>query len=132
MPLKGVNIANMTRIVIREILKILGKATLLTAIIGALIGILGYVKEWNSSIAYSNAFFIAGTLMIIAGASSRYAAGQGWNSYLLANGESFRDMSSSERANYIVEASSTLSTVILGVLTGILLIILSAIAAYLL
>ena len=121
----------MNRIVIREILKMLAKALALTTIIGIVIGVLGYIKKWDSSISYSNAFFVAGVLIIIAGASSRYAAGQGWNSYLLVNGESFRDMSSSERANYIVEASSTLSTVILGVLTGILLIILSAIAAYL-
>ncbi|MFT3895158.1 MAG: hypothetical protein QM730_26330 [Anaerolineales bacterium] len=64
----------MKRIVIREILKVFAKAALLTTLIGILIGILGDVKEWNSTITYSNAFFVAGALMIIAGASSRYAA----------------------------------------------------------
>ncbi|MFT3895159.1 MAG: hypothetical protein QM730_26335 [Anaerolineales bacterium] len=41
-------------------------------------------------------------------------------------------MGGTERAKYIVEASSALSTVILGVLTGLLLMILSAITAFLL
>ncbi len=122
----------MKRFVIQAIIKMLVKAIAITAIIGVVIGILGYVNKWNSSITYSNAFFVAGCLMIIAGASSRYAASQGWNSYQQLPAESFRGMSTTERVNYIIDTSSPVRTVILGVLTGIFLIIISAIAAYLL
>ena len=68
-----------------------------TAIIAVVIGILGYINKWNSTIAYSNAFFVAGCLVIVAGASSRLAAGQERDTCLLFHAESFRDMSSSEQ-----------------------------------
>ena len=93
---------------------------------------IGYVNEWNSSIAYSNAFFLAGCLVIIGGGLSRFAAGQEWNSFQLLYAESFREMSPSERANFILDASSSMSALILGLLSGILLILISAIAAYIL
>jgi hypothetical protein len=63
---------------------------------------------------------------------SRVAAGQEWNDFQLLDAESFRGMSSGERASFIIDASSRMSTVILGVLTGILLFLISAIAAYIL
>ncbi len=122
----------MKRYVIKAILKMCAKAILLTAVVGVIIGIIGYINKWNSTITYSNAFFVAGSLMIIAGASSRYAASQGWNSYQLLDSENFRGMGSTERAIHIINESSPLRTVILGVLTGIFLILISAIAAYLL
>lgn len=111
------------------IIKTFAKAILLTAVIGAIIAAIGYINRWNSSLPYSNAFFIAGSLMIIAGASARYAAGQQTSAFRSLGSESFRDMSSSERADFIVNISSSLSTVILGILTGMLLIVISAIAA---
>ena len=121
----------MKRFIIMAIIKMFVKSITLTTIIGGVIGIIGYINKWNSAIAYSNAFFLAGCLLIIAGASSRYAAGQGWHSFQLLSAESFREMSSGERANFIINASSSMSTVILGVLSGIFLILISAIAAYL-
>jgi len=130
--LKGVDQAHMNRLIIQAIIKMCAKSILLTTIIGVVIGIIGYVNKWNSSIAYSNAFFLAGCLVIVAGASSRLGAGQEWTYFQLLNAESFRGMSSGERANFIVNASSSISTVILGLLSGILLILLSAIATYLL
>ncbi|MBI5294544.1 MAG: hypothetical protein HY869_03635 [Chloroflexi bacterium] len=117
--------------VIKEITKLCAKSFAITTIIGVVIGIIGYVKEWNSPIAYSNAFFVAGCLLIIAGTSSRYAASQDWNEYQLLNAESFREMSSSQRINHIVNENSPLHLVLLGVLSGILLILISAIAAFL-
>ncbi len=115
--------------IILAITKTLAKAMLLTAVIGAVIAAIGYTNKWSSSLPYSNAFFIAGSLMIIAGASARYAAGQQTGAFRSLGSESFRDMSSSERADFIVNISSSLSTVILGILTGILLIVISAVAA---
>ncbi len=119
----------MKRLVIKAIIKMCAKSILLTAIIGVVIGILGYINKWDSAIAYSNAFFLAGCLVIIAGASSHFAARQQTTHYPSLYAESFRDMSSGERAKFIINASSSISTVILGVLTGILLILISAIAA---
>lgn len=105
------------------------RSILLTVVIGVIIGVIGYVNQWNSPIAYSNAFFVAGALVIIAGASSRFAAGQQIGTFQLLNSESFRNMSSGERIDYIVNVNSPIRTVILGLLTGILLMIVSAIAA---
>ena len=102
-----------------------GKAILFAIIAGIVIGVVGYIKKWDTSLAYSNAFFIAGCLAIIAGVSSRLGASQERSNFQLLYAESFRDMSSDERANFIIDASSSVSLVILGLLSGILLILVS-------
>jgi hypothetical protein len=117
--------ANMKQLVLKVIIKMCVKSILLTTLIGIVIGILGYINKWNSSITYSNAFFVAGCLVIIAGTSSRLGAGEDWNNFQLLHAESFRGMSSGERANFIIDASSPVHLVILGLLSGILLIIIS-------
>lgn len=122
----------MKRLIIQAILKMCAKAIILTAIISVIIGIIGFINKWDSPIAYSDAFFVAGCLLIIAGASSRYAAGQEWFSFQLLPAESFRKMSSGERAAFIINESSPIRLVVLGMLSGLLLILISAIAAYLL
>lgn len=116
----------MKRLVIRAIIQMCAKSILLTAMIGVVIGIIGYINRWNSSIAYGNAFFLAGCLVIVAGGLSRLGAGQEWSNFQFLYAESFRDMSNSERANFIINASSPVSLVILGFLSGILLILISA------
>jgi hypothetical protein len=123
---KGVAQAHMKRSVIQAILKMGAKSLFLTTLIGAGIGLIGYLKQWDSSLAYSNAFFVAGCLVFVAGGVSRLAAGQEWEQFRRLYAESLRDMSASERANFIVNASASISTVVLGLLTGILLIIISA------
>jgi hypothetical protein len=128
--MKGVHQARMKRSIIKAILKMCMEAVLFTAIIGVGIGMIGYVRNWNSSIAYSDAFFLAGCMVIVAGGLSRLGAGQEWSIFQLFSAESFRDMSSGERAKFIVSASSPIRLVLLGALTGILLILISAIAAY--
>jgi len=115
----------MKRLVTMAMLKMCGEAILLTIFAGIVIGIIGYLNKWDSSLLYSNAFFIAGCLVIIAGTSSRLAAGQEWQSFQRLHAESFRDMSAGERANFIVNASSPVRLVILGLLSGILLILIS-------
>lgn len=116
----------MKQLVIKEILKMCAKSFVITAVIGGIIGIIGYINKWNSSISYSNAFFIAGCLVIIGGTASRFTASQDWHEFQMLDSESFRGMSSSERINFIINASSPLSAVILGLLSGILLILISA------
>lgn len=122
---KGVDKTHMKRFVITAILKMCGKVILITTIIGVVIGIIGYINQWETSLVYSNAFFIAGCLVIIAGTSSRLGAGQSWTSFQLLSAESFRNMSSAERANFIINANSPVSLTILGVSSGILLILIS-------
>lgn len=122
----------MKRLVIKAIIKMCAKAIALTTVIGVVIGVIGYINQWDSSIAYSNAFFLAGCLLIIAGTASKFTAGQDWDTFQLLGAESFRGMSSGERAQFIIDVSSPINTLILGVLSGLLLILISAIAAYLL
>jgi hypothetical protein len=123
--LKEVDKAHMRRLVILAIIKMCGEAILLTVIAGMVIGAIGYINNWDTSLAYSNAFFIAGCLVILAGASSRLGAGQQWGNFRSLYAESFRDMSSDERAKFIIDASSSVRLVILGLLSGLLLILIS-------
>jgi hypothetical protein len=115
----------MKRLAIIAIIKMCGKAILLTMIVGIVIGVIGNINEWDTSIQYSNAFFIAGCLVIIAGASSRLAASQEWKVFQSLDAVSFRGMSSGERVNFIVDVSSSFSLVILGMLSGVSLILIS-------
>lgn len=107
------------------VLKMWGKALLLTVFAGILVVATGIIREWDSSLQYSNGFFVAGCLVIVAGASSRMGAGPEWNMFQLLHAESFRDMSSAERANFILKVSSPVRLVILGLLSGTMLLIVS-------
>ena len=122
----------MKRYIVKAILIMCAKIFFTTASIGGAILYIGYVKHWNTMIAYSNAFFLAGSLVIIAGGMSRAAAGDDWNIFQRLSAESFREMSSGDRANFIIEASSSISTLILGVASGLLLMLISAITGFLL
>ncbi len=115
----------MKRSVITAALKLVGEAVLIAIAVGIFIGIVGNLNHWNSSTRYSNAFFIAGCLLFIAGAFSRKAAGEEWGTFMRMNAESFRDMSPGERAEFIVNASSSLRLVIVGGVSGILLMLFS-------
>ncbi len=121
----------MERLVIKAIIKMCVKAISLAVVIGVVIVIVGYINKWNSPIAYSNAFFLAGCLVIVAGTAARLGAGRELSNTPLIHAESFREMSNIERASFIIDTNSPVSLVILGVLTGILLMLISAIAAFL-
>lgn len=116
----------MKRQVIIAISKLCGEALLIIVFAGIVIGIMGNLNEWDTSTKYSNAFFIAGALAIIGGLSSRMAASEDWNIFQKLHAESFRDMSPTERANFIVEASGSLRLVIVGLLSGISLMLISS------
>ena len=102
-----------------------GESILLAMIAGIIIVWIGYSKNWDSSLPYCNAFFIAGCLLIMAGASSKLAAGQEWNRFQYIHAESLRHMSSGDRANFMIKTSSSSRLVILGLLSGGLLILVS-------
>ncbi len=116
----------MYRLVMKTILRIGGEAALITVVGGVLVATIGALNRWDNPVAYSNAFFIAGGLAIIAGASSRLGASQEWNTFLVMSAESFRDMGASQRANFIVQVSSSFRLVIVGLLGGMGLILISA------
>jgi hypothetical protein len=122
---KGVGKVYMKRLVIITIIKMCAESILLATVFGVAIGIIGYINEWNTPLSYSNAFFIAGCLAIVTGVFSRLEGGKDWDTFQLLSGESFRGMSSGERANFIINASNSLRAVVLGVLTGILLVLIS-------
>jgi len=120
----------MQRLVSMTVIKMCGEAILITILVGIVIAIIGNLNGWETSVKYSNAFFIAGCLIIIGGAFSRLGAGQEHNYFRGTYMESFRDMSPGERANFIVEASSSFRLVILGLLSGVLLILISQLVWY--
>lgn len=115
----------MKRLVIMTVFKMFGEAFLIALFVGIVIVIFGNLKKWDTPFEYSNAFSIAGFLVIIAGASSKLGASQEWNDFKGLYAESFRDMNPGERANFIVNASSSVRLVILGLLSGIMLILIS-------
>lgn len=119
----------MNRQVVQAIIKFLAKSILLTTAISVIIGIFGYLNQWDSSVKYSNAFFVVGCLVIVAGTASRLGAGQGLNSLQYLNMESFRGMSGSERVDFIINANSPIGLVILGLVTGLLLILIAIIVS---
>jgi hypothetical protein len=120
----------MKQLVIVTAIKMGGEAILLTIVVGIVIAIIGNLNEWDTSVKYSNAFFIAGSLVFIAGAASRLGSGQERNFSQGLYMESFRDMSPGERANFIVDVSSSFRLVILGLLSGVLLILISQLVWY--
>jgi hypothetical protein len=115
----------MKRLIITTVIKMCGEAIFIAILVGIAIVIIGNLNKWDTSLKYSNAFTIAGFLVIIAGASSRLGSGQELNNFQGLYAESFRDMNAGERVNYIVDASSSFRLVILGLLSGFLLILCS-------
>jgi FtsH-binding integral membrane protein len=79
------------------VLKLCGEALALTVLAGLAVGVIGYVNKWDTALEYSNAFFFAACLVIIAGTASRLGAGQGWEPLQRLN--AVRAMSESERAD---------------------------------
>lgn len=124
--MKGVEKAHMNRLVIKAILKTCGKAIVLTTIVGVIIVIIGNINGWNASIAYSNAFFVAGVFVIAGGLASRLNPNQDVHQFrLFSSAGSFRNMSTGERRDYIVYALGPTNLVIVCLLSAILLLLIS-------
>ncbi len=115
----------MKQLVIATLLKLCAEVFLFTMAAVLVIVAIGYLKKWDNSTAYSNAFFVAACLMVIGGAFSRLSAGQEWGSFQLLHAESFREMSRGERASFIVDVSSNFRLVIVGLASGFLLMLIA-------
>jgi hypothetical protein len=107
------------------VIKLVGEAVLLTVVAGIVVGIAGYFSKWDTSLQYGNALFIAACVLFIAGTASRLGTGQESSTSRGLHAESLRDMSPGEQANFVVSASNSFRLVILGVLSGVLLALIS-------
>jgi len=116
----------MKRRIILEILKVCGEALLFTLVAVIIVFMIGYLKHWDTSRRYSDAFFIAGCLVIIGGAMSRYAAGQEWGLFQRIEGEGSGSRNPGEQASQVVKMSSSFRLVFIGFLGGALLFCISA------
>ena len=119
----------MDRHAMTSVAKVIGEAAGICVLAAIVIGIMGYVSKWTSPLVYSNAFFIAGGLAIIAGASSRVAAGADWGTYQRFHAESLHGQSIGEQIGSIVTASSPWRLVILGFVSGVTLMLISVIVS---
>jgi hypothetical protein len=125
---KGIERADMKQLVIKATIKICGKSILLTSIIGIVVVVIGNLSGWNTALAYSNAFFVAGFFVIAGGIASRLNANQDTSQVRLSSSaESLRGMSMSERLDSITHSS--LNLVIVCLLSGILLMLISMLIA---
>lgn len=93
------------------------------------VAVMGYIRQWNTAIEYSDAFFIAGSLVIIAGASSRVAAGASWDIHQRFHAESMQGQGLGEQINSVVSASSPWRLVILGFVSGVALMVVSVLVS---
>lgn len=115
----------MKRLILIAGARLFGEALVITLVVGLIVWLIGYLRAWDSPMNYSNAFFVAGCLVFIAGAASRMGTGQEWFSTRLIHAESFRGMSGSDQARTLMEASSSFRLVILGLVSCILLTLIS-------
>ncbi len=105
--------------------RVLSEAGVVFLLVAILVGVIGYARQWSTSREFSDAFFIAGSLVIIAGASSRVAAGASWDIHQRFHSESMQGQGLGEQINSIVSASSPWRLVILGFLSGLALMVVS-------
>ena len=115
----------MRRDVVVAVVKLCVEAFLITLFVGIIVVIIGQVNKWDTPLKYSNGFFFAGLMIMVAGMSSRLGANQEWEISQRLSSESFRNMSPGERQSMVVDASSSFRLVFLGVASGILLILIS-------
>ncbi len=119
----------MKKIIKKPIFKLFLEAVLLTLLIGSTIAVVGFVQKWESSVPYSETFFIVGLLIIVVGVLSRLTAGQGLLIFPWLNAESFRNKSGGDRVRQILQVDNPIRFVILCLLMGIFLVVISLIVA---
>jgi hypothetical protein len=113
----------MKSLIVKAIINLCVKSILLTLAIGSLISLLGFVNHWATSLAYSNAFFLAGCLVIVAGTATKLSAQHDYSETFRF--ESFRKTFLNEPANATENSSGSLNLVALGLSTGISLALIS-------
>ena len=113
------------------IARVVGKAVLFTIAVALVVGIIGYLYKWDSSRTYSDAFLVAGVLVVLGSVSSQMGMAQDWHYSQQIFSESFRTMSSADRAHYVINVSKSPGLASLGLMSGFLLIAISALLAIL-
>ena len=107
----------MKSLIAKAIIKLGAKSLLFTAAIGSAIGLVGYLNHWQTSLAYSNAFFLAGCFVLIAGTATQFAAQADYAQTFRF--ERFREMSFKEQADLVADSTGPFSRVALGVSSGV-------------
>ncbi len=104
------------------------KAILVALVLSILIYILGVLFNWKTSLEYSNAFFIAGAIAIIAGAGSVMGGFQLRGDHRILYPQSAGDMDIEKRSDTLIKDSiHSYQTTILGAICGFVLIAISII-----
>lgn len=116
----------MKRQIILNVLKVVGQAVIITLIAALIILIVGFLKHWQTSIQYSNAFFIAGSVLIIVGGLSKFSAAAGRAPPQNSPTETHPEPSPGEQSTQVVKPSSTSRLLAIGVISGFLCFIVSA------
>lgn len=107
-------------------LRILGVGTALSAIIGAVVWILGLLLGWKTPVEYSNALFIAGAIALAVGILSVIGGYQLRGDFRLLYPQSAGVMDLKEQtASNVSEINRAYGTLLLLTVPGILLIVAS-------
>jgi hypothetical protein len=118
-------IVQMNRFVMTDILRMAGRVAVVTVIAVIIIALLGLINQWDSSTPYSNAFFIAGAIMIAGGVGTKMRAGEDWTSTQEIHPESLSGMTGEQQSRLVLNPSNSTRLAIMGMGSGTLLVLMS-------
>lgn len=111
-------------------LRLLGKILGVTAVISLVVFLLGYFLKWNGPVPYSNAFFWAGSLMIVMGVLSVAGGFQQRANFGITYAESAGDANLAERGQRMAaDITQRYGALLSLTIIGILLIAISVVIA---
>lgn len=110
----------------QTVLRIAIMALLCTLILGALVGLYGWVAGWRSATEFSNGLFVTGSAVIIFGLLSAWGGFTSRGNFEMTYAQSVGDMSLAERVKlWTVDALRGYNVLIAATIIGALLIGLS-------
>jgi uncharacterized membrane protein len=111
-----------------QFLRLFGKVLAATAIIALIILLLGYFLQWNEPVRYSNAFFLAGAIVIVLGVLSITGGFAQRANFQMTYAESAGNANIAERnQRTAADITQRYGSMILLMITGILLIVIAVV-----